>query len=60
MASILVSSKIVPMLTGFIMKSPCKKSGVYSCWTGFLAARILFILFETIGEYNSDLATQTL
>jgi len=60
MASILVSSLLVPLMAGFLLKRPGKRSGIYSIWAGFLTATLIFIAIETLGIYDPDLETRIL
>ena len=60
MASILVSALLVPLMAGFLLKNPGKRSGTYSIWAGFFSAAVMFILFETVGRYDPVHETQIL
>ena len=60
MASILVSSVFVPLVAGLFFRHRGGRSGTWSCWTGFLSAMGLFLLFEIFGTYHNDLETQIL
>ncbi len=60
MASILVSSVFVPLIAGLFCQHRGRRSGTWSCWTGFLSAAGLFLLFEIFGTYHGHLETQIL
>ena len=60
MASILVSSVFVPLMAGLFCAQPGRRSGTWSCWTGFVSAAGLFLLFEMFGIHHQDLETQIL
>ena len=60
MASILVSSLLVPLMAGFLLKQTGKRSGTYSIWAGFFSAALMFVSFETMGSYEPNLETQIL
>jgi len=60
MASILVSSLLVPMMAGFALKRPGKRSGIFSIWAGFLTAVLIFTAIETLGIYDPALETRIL
>ena len=60
MASILVSSVFVPLMAGLFCQQPGRRSGMWSCWVGFLSAAGLFLCFEIFGTHHPVLETPIL
>lgn len=61
MASILVSTILVPMLVAFVRPSlATPRAGVYSCAAGLVSSFLLFFAFEFAGEVDTEAETRLL